>query len=395
MFKRINKADLYIGLWCIFEVLGIIRMFDALSVLLLGVAFFIAIRYALIMNSSSENRYFQALNILLIMFTIYGFVYLVIGPTYDIGDGPVNKRTYLINIYKSLLPIYPLYYFSKKGLITEESLKKWVFFFILLCIITYFKREEEAIMALREKGFQREGITNNTGYLLLYLLPCLVVYDSKRWLQNTLLIIIMVFIFLAMKRGAILISVICASFLLLKQFTSFKYRTKILFLLFLILILGIAYDALITFYEQNAYFQERFADTIGGHTSGRDELSTSALTYYFDSAGIVKEIFGSGADATLGAIGNYAHNDWIEILINQGIVGVFVFLHFIIGIFYMWRKSKSKPEAYMAIGLYGCIFFCKTFFSMSYADVPIYATVIFSYYLSVSNKKTVKTKSLQ
>ena len=392
---RINEADLYICLWCLIDILGILRVLDSLSVLLLGVAIFIAMRYAIIMTNFRENRFFPALYLLLIMFTVYGMFYLIIGDSYDIGDGPVNKRTYLINIYKSLLPIFPFYYFSKKKLISEKKLKIWTVFFILICLSAFLKRGEEALTALRESGSQREGVTNNSGYLMLYLIPCIIVYNSKKWLQMSFLILIMVFIVVAMKRGAILISIVCLFFMFSKQFFSMKYRSKLFFLLILIILFIIAYDYLIMYYEQNAYFQERLGASLEGNTSGRDRIDSKAFSYYFDSAGIVKQLIGSGADATLGAVGNYAHNDWIEILINQGIMGVLVFLYYIIGLFYIWRKSKSNLEAYMAIGLYGCIFFCKTFFSMSYADVPIYATVIFSYYLSVSNKKSVKTKSLQ
>ena len=386
MFAKINEADFYIGLWCLIGILGVIRLFDALSIVLLGIAFVVAMRYAIVLSDSWQNRYFQALNILIIVFTIYGFVYLFLGPTYDIGDGPVNKRTFLINIYKSLLPIYPFYYYSRKGLITEKSLKKWVLIFIVICILTFFKRAEETLMELRDHGSQREGYTNNSGYLMLYLLPCLAVYNSKKILQLILLVLIMVFVLVAMKRGAIIIAIPCILFMFKRHFSSFKYRTKLLFAVVLLLMIYVATDALLIYYSENAYFQERMESTLSGHTSGRDGILAMALDYWLNSAGIIKQIIGSGAESTLGAMGIYAHNDWIEILINQGILGVFVYFIYMTGLFYTWRKSKRNPNAYMALGLYGCIFFLRSFFSMSYSDVSIYATIVFAYYLAESHK---------
>ena len=55
-----------------------------------------------------------------------------------------------------------------------------------------------------------------------------------------------------------------------------------------------------------------------GGSSGRDELLTNSLDYYLNNESIIQQIFGLGANGTLSVAGNGAHNDWVELLVNQG-----------------------------------------------------------------------------
>ena len=391
MLKTFNPADRYIALWCFLDFLGVIRMFDILSVALLGLAFIIAFRHAITLLSVWNNLYLSTFNILMAMFTLYGFFSIAVGPVYDIGDGEVSRRVYLINIYKSLLPIYALYYYSLKGYLNEEKLRKWTYVFVVISIMAFMKRWSEGLDGLLDQGSTRGEITNNNGYYMLALLPCTLFFHDKKVIQNILLLIISAFVVIGLKRGAMIIGVICLFFMFLSQWKKVSIRSKYFLLFFgTIIALLIAYFAY-QYYLESDYFKMRLELTMEGYTSGRDDIAQLGINYFMNEASIVEILFGGGADRTLGVMGNYAHNDWLEILINQGLMGIIVYLVYFIGLFLTWRKAKWHNTAYVAIGIYVIIFFFRTFFSMSYYDTIFYSNIPFAYYLVVSDRRLQKT----
>ena len=106
---------------------------------------------------------------------------------------------------------------------------------------------------------------------------------------------------------------------------------------------------------------------------------------------IFQVLFGIGADGTLIVADNYAHNDWLEILTNQGAVGVLIFGVYWFRLIGEWRKSKGMHDAYMAITLFIIIFFMKTLFSMSYNTIPYYSSIILGFYLSKVHTTKLQT----
>ena len=63
-----------------------------------------------------------------------------------------------------------------------------------------------------------------------------------------------------------------------------------------------------------------------GDISGRDNIAKLIIDYHGTQANVFQIVFGSGSDGTLRLIGAYAHNDWLEILFNQGIVGIIMYV---------------------------------------------------------------------
>lgn len=65
---------------------------------------------------------------LMLLFTVYGFILVLMGPStlyYPISGISMPAYNYIKSIYLSLLPIYPFYYYTKKGYLTAEHLRIW------------------------------------------------------------------------------------------------------------------------------------------------------------------------------------------------------------------------------------------------------------------------------
>lgn len=225
-----------------------------------------------------------------------------------------------------------------------------------------------------------EDITNNMGYLFVALIPMIAVYKEIR-LQYCLLAACITFIVIGMKRGAILVG--CVS---LFYFLYFNYRynrniSKWKVILFSLLIIVATYFITEHLMETSDYFVSRISQTLEGGSSGRNDLYEYFWDHFKNETDIFKFLFGNGANATLGIGVNYAHNDWLEIAINQGVFGLIIY-----GIYWLnfWRTIKTtkyNKTAKLVLTLTFLFFFIKTLFSMSYTEYSMETCVVFGYYL--------------
>ena len=129
------------------------------------------------------------------------------------------------------------------------------------------------------------------------------------------------------------------------------------------------------------YFMQRLEATKEGNSSGRDSLYSFFWTYFTEKADAIQYLFGRGANGTLEIYYNYAHNDWLEIAVNQGLIGIFVFSIYWINFYKTWRQATNiDAKTIFAISL--LIYFAKTLFSMSYTDMTYVSTSVLGYALS-------------
>ena len=89
-----------------------------------------------------------------------------------------------------------------------------------------------------------------------------------------------------------------------------------------------------------------------------------------------------GANYTLTVSNNYAHNDWIEILVNQGILGIFVFFMYWKSFFRTAFRTNLDKTCSIVIKMIFIGYFAKTMFSMSYTDYNIMVNLCLGYCIS-------------
>ncbi len=388
--KNLNRCDFFLLIWVIYYLQGIAYPEGGIiSLALLGVNLLISASCTLkVMQRRNGPIYFRGLNMLMLLFTIYGFILVLMGPStlyYPISGKSMPSYNYIKSIYLSMLPIYPFYYYTKRGYLTAEHLRMWGVIFLASVTLSYISMQRDALEALLEKGSHADEITNNSGYLFLSCLPLLVLYRKKPLIQFTALAFVMAFIVMGMKRGAIVIGLVCAAYFMWQAIRNSTGKTRFMFI---ILSVGICAGAVLFFIHQMStsdYMMKRIEDTLSGNSSGRDNLYTFFWNYFTENADFTHYLLGRGANGTLEIYYNYAHNDWLEIAVNQGLLGIIIYAFYWFCFYKTWKHAKNIDSKTILV-LTALIFFAKTLFSMSYADMSYVSTSVLGYALATVNK---------
>lgn len=312
------------------------------------------------------------LDVLIGVLTVYGVVYWASGEQNMLGT---SGFSYLKAIYMSLLPMYSFYVFTRKGWLTEGSLKIWAIVYLGVAIITYFYNQRLLLEALAA-GTEQDGVTNNVGYIMVALLPISVLFRKTPLIQYFYIGICLAFTLFGMKRGAMLTGSLCTAWLLYKTFTSATTKGKIGIFVLIIVLLGALYYGVMYLLNTNDYFAYRIAQTESGYSSSRDMLYHNAIEYLINLSDSVILLFGAGANATINILGNYAHNDWLEILINNGIFTATIYLLFWIALLGLCYKYRNNHLTFTILVSFFIIGFLETLFSMSYNDIPVYLSSV-------------------
>ena len=111
---------------------------------------------------------------------------------------------------------------------------------------------------------------------------------------------------------------------------------------------------------------------MNGDASQRGVLHPFFWENFLYRANAVQMLFGYGANGTIKLTFNYAHNDWLEILTNQGLFGVIIFFYYWFAFFYSANFRNLSRESRFTLNLIIIMYFIKTFFSMSIGNMTIY-----------------------
>ena len=379
-----NKACLYLFAWCIYYTQGILFPEGTLfTQFLVIVLLMVSLYYMFIANIRYRVPvYFYGLNILLGMFLIYG-IYLMVGG-YNPAEYalPVPSFNYLKNILISLMPIYPFYVYSKEGFINEKILRICFFVLFGFTIAKYYQNYHKQLYMAMLVGSNADEFTNNVGYEFLALIPFCVFFYKRSFFQYITLGVCMIFLFMAMKRGAIIIGVLCLIWFIWTNLRNASFKKKFGILALSMLLCFVGYLYIEKQMQESLFFQKRVENTLKGNSSGRNRLYGRFVDYFLEEATPLQFTFGSGANATLKISDNYAHNDWLEIAVNQGIFGMMIYILY----WFLFAKeilSKSyTPHVKIALQLMFLIYFMKTLFSMSYVAYALPTTIILGYCLA-------------
>lgn len=375
MFKRVNQCDIYVGMWCIYmsqEILyspGIINQLLQLTMLLWSM---IAL-FKHLFQSTEHSSILKATFILVVMYVIYGTIHIM----FDESIKGESTYYYLQSSLNSLAPIFLFYDFTKNGKLTSDRIRIYLPILIVVCILLYYRTENQMLL-LKDT----EEITNNGGYFFVPLIPFLFFYSKKPILQFIFLGVILLYVFMGMKRGAILIGVVGACVFLYTNLKEFSGKGKILFwMLTIFIIVGVS--LYIDYMMANsAYFAARVEDTLEGNSSGRDIIYETLWNTLLLESKPLYFYLGRGANSTITIIGTAAHQDWLETFCNNGLLGVFILCFF----FYMFGKNAwesrnvfSRMMFYSFITLF-VIVFSKTLFSMSIQNLELFSTMLIGYF---------------
>lgn len=379
MQKYLNPSTLYLFCWIVLAFLPYV-FFSSKIILLLLIYFSVtSIYYSFILVSEYEVPiYFKLLFPFVFVLSIYGIGSIFIGGDvyWQACAQYVDKYYYLLWLLTSMMSSVPIYIFTCRGYINEKLMK--VLFFILLysCIYAYdgslhFQMQKAAML-----GSEQTEFTITCVYSFLSILPLVVLFKKNIILQFILISVIFVYCVLGVKRGPIIFGAIASLIVIFGMFRQNVFWKKMLVLIVTLACFVGLYEFIMFQMESSPYFAVRFQDTLDGNTSGRDEYAKIIFDYYLNNSSNKDFFLGIGALGTLSVNESYAHNDWIGILLEQGILGGVLYLLYWIGFVCSWIKSKSNADCFLVLGLLVFIGFGKTMISMYY--LPITAEMITS-----------------
>lgn len=392
MKQYLNICTLYILLWCLYYLQGIVYASgSAISQMILLLLMLISGYYFIKVNTEYKiPGFLKVLNLFIGVMTIYGIV-LFLDPTPIYFDFTLTERAskieFLKTLYISLLPIYPMYAFSKQNILKIETIQTLTIILIISTTLSYFRAEQQALQEALEMGSTREEFTNNTGYDFLHIFPLLFFWNKKPILQYALLAYLFIFIIMGMKRGAILIGAICLLWFIYRAYKSStrKQRLLLIILTAIGLIAGGIYIS--DFYNNSEYFQYRVEQTLEGNSSNRDDIYSILWNHFINQDSILNIFVGSGAMETINIAGNFAHNDWLEILICHGILGVIIYIAYYTSLYNTFRRNRNNSLIYNILGMCLLIMFASSIFSMSYNSLSLGITLCLGYCLANNKQK--------
>ena len=377
MIKSSVVLHIYTLLWSIYFLQGTVfsHYGGGMAQMILVVLLLFSIYCFFYVNINYNiNSYLKALNYLILMFTVYGII-RIINNNIVIFTGlrEVIPFYYLKNVYISLLPIYVYYLWAKIGVLNKNYLQIYLLLFLFLVSLSYIENYMNA-----SKSAESEEITNNMGIRFMTLIPMLFFLEKRRLLQYAALVYILTFVVMGMKRGAILLAVVLTIYFLYNSLKEASQKEKFYLLLLsivAIVLIGMVVEDLMA---NSAYFNRRVQQTLEGDASGRDSIYSTLWYAFLENGSLLHCLLGFGADATIEFAGNYAHNDWLELLINNGLLGIVLY------VWYWWKfaslKNKIKEGKTNCAAVAYCItFFMLSLYSMSYDAMDIFSTMGLGY----------------
>lgn len=379
-------SSLYLICWIIYLILGAITDEGGrfTSILLITLLLWSVILFCKdIKKKKLLPLALRVLIVLLSSYVIYGIFPVIYGQHFFVqhDDTEIPAFLYIKQALVSILPLYAFYYYGRNGKLSDSYLKFFSIVFFFVIIIIYYANEAKFLQKALEEGSSATEFTNNSSYNFIYLIPYLYLFKKRSAL--IFMTLIAVFLLIGMKRGAILTGGIGIFLYIRDLLNNSSKNQRILTYIGIFIVLTIISFYTIQLYNESAYFQLRIQRTLEGSTSGRDRISNSLFSYLFNSANFVQLLFGSGANATLIHSENFAHNDWLEMMVDQGFIGVIL-----LGSFYysLWINVKQMKKHsilyYQSFRTLFALAFIKSFFSMSICSMWPYLTLLMGSYLA-------------
>jgi len=259
---------------------------------------------------------------------------------------------------------------------------------MLVIQISQFSINRNAILSA---GMSSAGnIVNNIAYRFVALFLFIFLFQRKKLLSIIMTTIILYFVISGAKRGAFLVSMIiliCFIFYQMKtndnknSISTFAGNTT--FIVIILIVLN-------RLYLENQYLNSRLAALVQGDSSGRSIIYSNILNNWIKSDAFYKT-FGHGfaASITISGTGNYAHNDWLEMLSNFGMVGIIVYIMvFYHGIRLAFNKNWNIDKRILA-GTIIIAGFAISLFSMWYTSLGSYLYSMLLAYLIGSRAASI------
>lgn len=300
-----------------------------------------------------------------------------------IADGGFQSAYTYIRVCFAFVGFILIYYLTRNSVLDEKVFV--VFFFAVILI--------HGVLSYMNIGYRLEGqrglsIADNMGYTLVTLFSGIMFFTKKKYAFFITIFIIATGVLISGKRGAILVLVLAAIPLIKYIFTSYTrsgYRK--VFIILLVIIAGS-----VALYLFGDYFDAslgRFDKLQEDGGSGRNDMYLLYLNNFW-SSDTPYIIFGHGLYGGLWSTGHryafvhlLAHNDWLQILFDFGIIGAVIYLLIFSSIYRTIRQHRHfKDDSYYMLVIAFIVWGIKSMLSSTFLMTPntiyLYMTVAYA-----------------
>ena len=344
------------------DILGISVVGSTTQLLLLYIIYGLGIMFTLVYGKHVVSR-FLFLNILFVGFGIISTFLFGISSSSLIHD----------IVYMSFWLLVMFICYSCSDIITQSRfVVNLMVVFDLLMILSFY------IWFLN--GGRSSIAAVNAVYFITCLFP-IVFLDIKRFMKIIILVSSTACVLLSGKRTALIVLVIAFAlpYLCKLLMSDGKNKLKNIFsLVALSVLIVLLYDYLLD--KFNITIFERFQNIAVDGGSGRFDIY-HAVIEAFNNSGIINKVLGHGYNGVFnyGVTFTSAHNDFLEVLYDNGFIGLTLYLCFIGGVISTAIKLlKNRMETSFAVLSALMVFICMSITShlVIYPTYFIYIVII-------------------
>ena len=244
----------------------------------------------------------------IILFLFYAFFVEIITNTFSI------ENFYYLSV--SFFAIIGGYSFSdsyNKKKIKNIISKSTIIVYIIL-VVMFFQN-------FFRLGFLNAGVQTSIVYPLVFFVLIGCLYNDNVTIICSVPIIYAGFILMARSVILLAVSIVLLKLIIAKNYKFGLTKKITLFLVFCGVSIYLFQFAL---QSSGSNIFEKVAIRGGDFSSGRNDIYLQSLSYFFKSS-FVKMIFGNGADTASKIFGISGHSDFIQFLLNFGIIGMIWF----------------------------------------------------------------------
>lgn len=303
---------------------------------------------------------------------------------------PAMEDTFVM--YKTILfcnlIFYPFYYWGHLGLIKINYFEILFYFILIVAINNFFCNQKQLLISTTTQN----DVVNNVSYSFVFLIPYLFFIKRHVIIRLSLLVIIIFFVIQGAKRGALISGV---TGFVIYIYYLYMTRKSIVFLnkiIILFSIFVISYLMVVEFVE-NQFLLSRLESLSGGNSSGRDVIYASIFNAWYCSDNFFNLLFGYGFSASrlMNPSHLNAHNDWLELLSNFGILGIGTYLFLFISIIKFYFKNRIDRENRFVLIAIIFNWLLISFYSMWYLSLDAVMQTLLLGYILGTNSVRVKS----
>lgn len=383
-FKGELVALIFQMIFILYALSGVVYENGLITNILMIFSVLLSTYYCVLSNLRYSNKFLRILTIFITLYVIYFFlssnqiVFSIVGT-------PITKLYTLKVVLFAISSFFPFYYIANKYDYSIYNKKIVLFYLILffISIVKYITRRNELDFEGVEGGL-------NVAYTFVACLPIAAIFMKKKFIYYTIIGILMLLIIAAMKRGAIIVGLmmilVCIYHALkMKSKVNSNRITNVIVVIFFAAILSlVAYNSVVT----NEALLNRFAEISEGG-SGRDMIYTTLLNKWIEPDDATSFLFGYGMNATVKFTGFFAHNDWLEVAITCGLLGVIIYIMMIYRL-YKYGKTNEDYIGKTIVMMIVVAWLVSSLFSMFYSSTLTFVYMMLTGIILGNNDRKIR-----